>query len=1766
MVAAADPPEVIDAMSPLRIRFPSALLFTLVLLATLVAAAATRAQGFDLPGLSRDAAALERDLTRRFPAGGTPQQRTAAEARAQAAERRGDWAGAAQAWEDRVAAGEARTDHWLAYGRALLQRTPPDAARALAAAQLAFNTAPGGAPEIPSLLLMADALARLDRPAQQQQALAAVIERAPGDARYQQALADARRAAGLLIARINTEPEADPPRACVTFTVPPARRTDWQPQDWVRAEPPMPGLAVLREGDALCFVGLPAGATTRLVLRAGLPGEDGLRLNRDTPLRIAMPNRAPLIAFDSRFFLLPLGQAPRVGVTTVNLSALTLRVVRVTERNLVPFGRDWTPGQAIESWSAEGVPETWGRTVWTGRVELPPLEANRTQRHVLPLPDAAQLAAAPGLYVLVVGPGDGQRVNAAALPVMVTDLGLTVWRSAQGLAVQARSLRSGRPAEAVRLRLLATSNDVLAEETAGADGLVRFAGPLLRGQGPMAPKAIHAFQGPPGAETDMVSLDLEQAAFDLADRGASGAPAPGPLDAFVWFDRGIYRPGETVQAAALLRDAGGRPVDLPARLRVRRPNGSVFAEAVPPREPGAAVVWPVALPRAVPAGAWSLEVLADPADAPIARAEFRVDAFVPERLEVAAGPAPGPLVPGQPLRVPVTARFLYGAPGAGLTGSAELRLVAQRSPFEAFRDYLFGLADESFAPDLLNAEIAPLDDQGNGAVMLLLPRAPDTTRPLRGELAVSVDEPGGRASRAALTLSVQAAERLIGVRPLLADFAIDANAEAGFDIVALDAAARPVAARGLRVRLVRERPDWRIVSRGSVARYETVWRDEPVDSAALDVAADAPGRFARRLPWGRYRLEVSDPASLAITSVRFRSGWVSGGESAEVPDKVDVAADRRAYAPGEVARLRIAPPFAGQASIAVLTDRLVSLRDLTLPAGGAEIELPVDPAWGPGAYVAVTVFRFGEAPAAPGGAAGTPGRALGLAWLQIDPAARRIDVSLGGPERITPRHRLEVPVRLTRASPVSGDPGSAGMMLTLAAVDEGILRLTRFASPDPLAHFMGKRRLGVDIRDDYGRLIAPPEGGLAVLRQGGDDFALGAVDIPQRTVALFSGPVRAAADGTATVTLDIPDFAGELRLMAVAWDGEGRTGAAARPLTVRDPVVAEALLPRLLAPGDEARVPVLLHNLDLPLGEVTATLSTEGALALAGPDRLAARLAPGARALPVSAVRATGAGEGVLRLAVTGPGGFAATRESRITVRSARPAITEATAAEIAPGAERPLALAPERWLAGTWRAAASFGGPTRFDAAGMLRMLDAYGLACLEQSASQLLAFGAAALPDEAAGPERAARLQQAVERVLNKQRYDGGFGLWSAGGEAQYWTGAYAVEALLRARTAGAAVPEAALEDALRAILDQVEDSEPSTPEERAAQAYRLHVLALAGRPRPGAARRLLEQLNELPTPLARAQLGAAFARLGDRPRAEHAFAAALAAPDRTWWAYDYGSTARDALAVATLLKESGILAERLGGAIGRLPGADFTPQRANTQEQAWAVLAAAMLGADGRPARVAMDGRPLPPAPRVAVPLTASATARNLGEAPLWSTVSTAGIPALPAAAARAGMQVRRRFFDLAGQPLNLDALRQNTVFVLQLEGRSDTAESFQAVLQQGLPAGWEIVGRLEAGEPPGMPWLGTLSETVAIPALDDRLVAVIDTSPAQPEFRIAARLRAVTAGRFELPGAQVEDMYRPAIFARQNTGRVTVLGPDDPAPPPAPAAPVRPGGGR
>ena len=1675
----------------------------------------------DLPGVSADADNFLATLSKPYPAGGTDTGRRQSETRAAAAGLRNDWAGAAAALEDRLGQGAPSFELWQQLAQAEMKRTPPDPRRSLSAAWQAYQSADDGSHQASAMVLAAQALTAMGRPAPAAAALRAAVGFDPENATIKQMLADANRAAGMLVARTETHEDTDPPRACISFTIPLSGRSDFHPEDWVQLSPPVADGAITREGDQICISGLPLATTTRATLRAGLPSEGGLTLKAATTVPLVLGNRPPTLAFNNRLFILPRGQAPRVTLTSANVSSVKLRVALLTERTLLPWTKENTLGQVIGSYLAGTIDKDANRIVWEGKADIPGFRFNAMEHTVLPLP--AEAMTAPGLYLVSVVPDDGQHsYDAGAVqPVLQTDLAPSVWRGTDGLTVQIRSYSEGKPREGVKLRLMAQNNDILAEAATDADGVVRFAAPLLHGEGVLAPTAVQGFLDRDGVQ-DFVSISTESAAFDLSDRGVSGAKQPGVLDAWMWSDRGIFRPGETVQLMALLRDNGGQPVQRPAHIKVLRPNGETFADAVVQPGGGGSLHLPVTLSAGAPAGIWTAQVLSDPKAPPLGQMTFKVDAFVPDRMAVTIGALPAQLSAGATIPVPVTARYLYGAPATNLSGDATIRLAFAPEPPAALAGYQVGLVDESFAPQASHVDLPPTDDAGRTTLPLRIGTLPDTTHPVQATLDVGVNDPSGHATHLPATVPVRPASNLIGVKALFRGGSVDADAAAAFDVAAIDPDNKRIALPVV-LRLVRERPEWRLVRSGNLSSYETVWRDEPLETHDMTVPAGAPLHWSKALPFGRYRVEVSQKGGLAATSVRFRSGWVSS-DSPDVPDRADVSSDKQSYTAGATAKVHISAPFAGPAELLVMTDRVHSLKTIDVPAGGGDVDVPIDASWGPGAYVAVHVFR-------PGGNGQRPDRAIGLVWLGIDPAARALPVTFEAAELVRPRQTVHAKLRT-----------APGAWVTVAAVDEGILSLTSFATPNPAPYFLGRRALGVDIRDDYGRLIAAADGTAAALRQGGDEGAARRPNIPQQIVSLFIPPVQAGADGLVDIPLPMPDFNGKVRLMAVAWDGN-RLGSVATDMTVRDQLVAEPLLPRYLAPGDTSRLAVLLQNLDLPSGPVTLRAGTDGPLAVDGDPAITLSLDHGAQAIPGFILRATGVGIAHVRLDVTGPDGFHAEHMAALDVHSVRARDSVVAAGSIAPNGTAALAPPVGGFVGGSWKATAMFGSPVRYDAGALMRALDDYPLFCLEQASSK--GFPLTVLPDGAvSGEDRLGKLQRMVDGVLNRERYDGGFGQWSAADEAEPWLSIYATEFLLRARRAGATVGEAALKDAIGYQAGLL-DTAASKPEDYATVAYRLYLLAMAGQARAGSARVLFESLDKLPTPLARAQLGAALALGNDAPRAERAFAAALASGARDRWLFDYGSPVRDQAAVALLLKESGLLPGRLQTLIGQLPGGDMKPQSLNTQEQAWLVAAAGALGRNGGVTRVSLDDRPLPPAPVVTVGLTGSATARNLGDQPVWQTVSVTGVPVQAPGPGRAQMRVTRKFLNLDGSTLDLAHLRQNTVFVLLLEGTAEDRQEHRIQVMQGLPAGWEIAGRLQGGEAAGLPWLGKLSDTEAQPAADDRFQAMVKLTEDQQAFRVAVRLRAVTPGNYDIPGADVSDMYRPGVFARQGANRIDVL---------------------
>ena len=1672
-----------------------------------------------------------------------------------------NWPSAIERYETALATGQAPALLWLDLSQAWQRRlqSTTDSTLQQQARQRAQQAAWNGLEAARVPFERARALFRLgelyDQAKNSRQALAAFregldLEDEPRIAKRYQELA---AALAFQIKGVEVDSDSATPKICLNFSDDLSRDRRVHYEDYLLIQPAISAVVSASE-QKLCIEGVRHGQSYTLTTRPGIPAANGDQTRTGQEFTAKVEDREPTLGFRGATYVLPRSGGQQLPLTSVNVDKARLRVLRINDRNLLHEIEKRRITQLLDGYDLNAIAQRSGEQVWIGTLSLNSAERNQDVTTGIPIEQILPNPQ-PGIYIVAAEPAGADAddyENRATQWLIVSDIGLFTLRGSDGLHVFARSLASAQPLAGIELRLYANNNSELGKVVTDRQGYARLDPGLLRGAGGREPAALMAF-----GKDDYNMLDLTRPAFDLSDRGVEGRAAPGATDAFLYTERGIYRPGETVQLMALLRDSRGYAAgQTPLSLKVFRPD---TVEIAAPR-PGTPALggYPAQLPLPANArtGTWTVKAYTDPAGDPVGQVEFQVEDFIPQQLKLELKTAASVLRPGEPALVDLDGRFLYGAPAASLKAEAEVVLREDPNPYPAFPGYRFGLAQERWNAQRFPLALAGTDAQGKAQAQLSLNEIPDTTRPLLARLRVSLFEPGGRPVTRSLDLPYRPRPFAIGIKPRFSDEGVRIGQEAAFDVLAVDAFGQPQAHSGLRAELVREEYQYYWYHDEGRWNYKLVIRDStPLRSQALDLNAGAATPISQRgLDWGRYRLDVLDPASGVASSLRFTVGWFDKPGDDDTPDQLKVTLDQPRYQIGDTARVFIRAPFAGEVLLNVVGDRLWLSRTVSIPAEGTTVDLPIPAEWGPGVYIAATAFRPAATSAnTPRG----PGRAIGVAWLGLDPAARTLNVALEAPAEWTPRQTVELPVR------VSGLEAGQPAYLTVAAVDEGILQLTDFNSPDPVSYFLGKRRLGVQLLDLYGKLIES-NGRPGQLKVGGDAESrqLDASGLRTvKTLALFSGPVALDAQGQARIPLTLPDFNGQLRLMAVAWDRNRLGRAEAAPL-VRDPLVARLYLPRILAPEDESRVTVTVQNLNAPPGDYQVRLQGSGAVRVDAPAEftfsVAADSAPAAMRR-VFTLRGQQPGAGQLQLQVDGPQGFSLRHDADISVRPAQALSSQRSAQRLNPGESLRLDAARlASFVPGTGALRLSVASRPNLDVPALLAQLDRYPYGCLEQTTSRalpLLYFNQVAqawVGQQATEAGLRARVQEAITRILTLQDAGGGFGLWNADSSIDTWLSAYAMDFLVRAREERYLVPDNAYQSGLKYLQEQVNAGD-FDPEPLSWRAYSLYVLARAQKAAIGDLRYLHDQyLRKLPTALAQAQLGAALARYGELGRAREAFNAALERGERERTVvHDYGSTLRDRAALLTLLTESGLLAERVPGLTEDLTASFNARRYTSTQEQAWLLLAARSLFGQAGSLRVAVNDQvrnsdPLYLAPDAAT-LATGLYLVNQGDQPAWTTLDLSGVPSAIQAPAQEGFRISRRYYSRSGQPVDPAQLRQNDLVVVVISGEAQGSEGQQALVVDLLPAGLEIENaRLAHNASTGeLPWLGELSTALHTESRDDRFVAALDIEAGEKRsFTLAYLARAVTPGRYQQPAVFVEDMYKPWQFGRGAMGVVQI----------------------
>ncbi|MEN3800457.1 alpha-2-macroglobulin [Aeromonas veronii] len=1551
------------------------------------------------------------------------------------------------------------------------------------------------------------------------------------------------------VVQANARQYRDAPALALVFSGPLSPKANWQ--SWLGVSEggkQVQGEWILADdGRTLYFPNVQPDKSYEVSLKSGLGPSPQSWTLKTRPLEAGA-------SFTASGMVLPLRQELRLPISAVNVDEVNIDFFRVDAEYLPRFLAEYRPGAGMGNWELEQITQR-AKRVFSGRYALE-LDANRRETRLINVKEP-QLAEA-GVYFAVMSPLGNYDWRKETTYFAVSDMGLSARRYRDQLEVFVSSLASADPLKDVQLSLLDEKGNRLQVQTTDPQGHRRF--DQVQGA-----RLLLAEQG-----NHLAVLRLDGAALDLSTFDLGTQPWQAQ-QLYLFSGRDLYRPGERLDSEILLKGQDGQLLPgMAVELEVKQPDGQLLEQKrLLPDNLGAAH-YGLRLPDDAPLGRWTINLKT----AAGSRFEwpFLVEEFLPERLKLQLGKGPDGEVTDldAALRLPLQGDYLYGAPASATKAKAEVKISRATMPFTQWQEFTLGdvlLAEQ--AKDLEPFNLT-LDAQGQGTFSLA--DELDGVRalgPLEVAYRVSLAEPGGRAvNRSRTQYGWPAGSQWPALK---ADFVAD-RVEGGkplpFQILNLDEQGQPVAG-AVKVRLINEYRDyyWHYAD-GEGWKYEFNSQPYLEQEQTLQLDGKGPTPLMLQLAAGWYRLEVENSQGHQ-SSLRVEIGsyaWGGGGEQAR-PDKIAITLDKRAYQAGDKAKVTLVAPRPGKGLLLVEDgDGLRWWQRIELKGAGGdakdargEFEIPVSPEWQRhDLHISAQIAAPDSASKPVSSQQGQSLRSVGLVPLTLDREARRMPLTLSAPDKAVPLTRLEVTATST--------PNSQGRVV-LAAVDRGVLNISDYQPLDPFEIFFGRKRFAQDLFDNYGQVIPPQDGKLARLNYGGDRAPLkkgGALESRVEIVALWSGEVSFDQQGKAEIPLDLPNFNGELALMALAWN-EQQVGEAERAVKVVAPLVAEIGWPRFGARGDETRALVQLRNMSGEDQTLSLVWTLNGGLKANGelPGNLS--LKNGEEQWLTLPLTVTGtSGVASLQLAASGKD-FAISRDWTLPLRSPWPAETRQRYQMLAPGQQ--MSFAPAE-LAGLDRAnlqgLLSLSGTPPWDPAAQWQALADYPYACLEQTLSRAWPYLLTTADERAAWSKPAegkkaaseADVQRALlQRLQRLQLPSGGFGLWDGRSDEEQWLTAYAADYLLARKEAGDAVPEAMLNQALNRLQSYLTDSQygerwSSAPEHSrlAYQAYSAYVLARVGKA-PLATLRLIweQQADHARSGLPLLHLSLALSAMGDEQNAAKALSRALATERGDDYLGDYGSPLRDEALELSLLRQHKLAAERWPALSTKVADTLAHRQWLSTQERLALLRLARFDPAADWQAKVtsslgsgSLSGSA--PLQQGAPEALAESAITNEGKGSLYVQRTLVGYPEQAPARISKGMSVTRSWFNSDGQRFDPAKVKVGDLVVVRLNVSSESAVP-DALLVEMVPAGFELENpalgnsiKLEELSIEGKPaWQSEWNDYLKHQEFrDDRYTAALDLSEGSNQ-QLVYLMRAVTPGRYQVPPTQVEDMYRPELRA-------------------------------
>jgi alpha-2-macroglobulin len=1477
------------------------------------------------------------------------------------------------------------------------------------------------------------------------------------------------------------------------------------------------------------------GRSYDLTIAEGLVATDAALLRDSFRQTVAVADLEPLLTFQSEGMFLSASGRRNVAVDTINVPDAKLVIDRVYRNNLFFYlqssGHSYT-GEGEDDgapyyrayYDYSRVEHRYGDRIVEKTLTFP---STRNVRSTSTIPIGSLVkSASPGLYKVTIYRAD-EEWRGSTRWILITDLGIVAKRSTSEVVVWASSFKDLAPISNANVALIDDQNQVLAQGRTDGSGFWTARG---------LKEKSHPFMVTIERGKDFSFLLLGDSRVDMSAFDVTGATLPASgYTAFLYGERTLYRPGETLRGVAAVRGNDLRyPPQMPLVLQHVDPTGEQRGTMRLTADTAGMTTYDLPLPAYSRTGRHTLNLMAG--DTVIGSTAFHVEEFVPDRIKVEIEPRPEPQA-DKNLQFTVSSAYLFGAPASSLAVETKVRLVPSVFTAKGYDGFTFHSPSRKFDPRELSVESGTLDEHGRKQYTIAVPEKLAVPSSLSAVITSRVQEQGGRGVAATTRVPVHPYAYYVGVRELPREGDLRR-----FEWIALSPDGKERSSAPLRAEFYEER--WHTVlrqtSNGSYS-YESTKDSDEVKTISV------PGGKSRGVvsfnpaDWGSYRLMIHDPVSLASTELTFES-WSGSGYSPwamKNPGRLELTLDQPAHRSGTSATVTIKSPFRGKALVTVERDRVLYTTVTTLASNTARIEVPLPAAARPNAYITATVVRSAE-DLEPGEA----GRAFGAIRVDVDRAENELHPEVQVVEEMRSSRALKVAVKTTPHARV-----------TISAVDQGILQLVAEQRPDPFEHFYQRRALDVMTHDIFA-LLLPEVAAKNKAIAGGSESGAGIGQFLRtdgmrrpKPVSFWSGLLTANEKGIVNATFDIPDFQGAVRVTAVV-HAEEQYGSSDALVRVHDPVVVMPTVPRFVSANDSFTLPVTVRN-DTPKAgtfEVTAAVTGNATLTTDGTQRVT--IEKNREATVLFALRAARRGNIDVAFRASG-NGERGTAAAMIPVFPALPDATDELTGTIAGKSMTLPAPSVDRFEEGARRDVIISPLPI-LQLRARLDYLVHYPYGCVEQTTST--AFPMIYLGDIASelDPETfrtkpaAGYVREAIRRLGTMQTASGGFAMWPYGSDVNVWGSIYVTHFWTEAKRAGYGVDSGRYMRALDYIA-QLAKARPEYDRSGLQQSvYALYVLARAQRADLGTMDYIREKHPTALTFEARALLGAAYAAVGN-PSAVNAMLAEIDREEtvQRQTGDNYNSTLRNRALVVLALLDAAPNDARLPALTDRLARDLVAESHYTTQDSAMSLLALGQYfrtrnaGAtykgtllhDGKVVG-AFDSKTtrFPKLPATGT-LTVAMENGYVADA-AYFTVRVRGTPTESTFRPSAeGLRLTRTFMDRGGTPLVAKEVKQGDIVVIRTEIESTAGAMQNVVIQVPLPAGLEVENpRLSTTE--SLPWVQNLAAPQHADIRDDRVLFFVDVN-ATGKLAFYTVARAITPGEFRLPPAQAEAMYAPSF---------------------------------